>query len=65
MPFPATKLCRRNNLSRRQGRANWHSNTGSTAAGGTEILNEAEKGLVQRDVGRWLYQFLDEPTTEI
>ena len=35
------------------------------ASGRHEILNEAEKGLAHRDVGHWLYQFLDEPTTEI
>jgi hypothetical protein len=35
------------------------------ASGRHEILNEADKGLVHRDVGHWLYQFLDEPTTEI
>ncbi|MGO9253856.1 MAG: alpha/beta fold hydrolase [Mycobacterium sp.] len=35
------------------------------ASGRHEILNEAEKGRVHRDVGHWLYQFLDEPTTEI
>ncbi len=35
------------------------------ASGRHEILNEAEKGRVHRDVGHWLHQFLDEPTTEV
>jgi hypothetical protein len=44
------------------------STTAASATAGqraSRILNEVQKGLVHREVGHWLYQFLDEPTTEI
>jgi hypothetical protein len=44
------------------------STTAASATAGqraSRILNEVQKGLVHREVGHWLHQFLDEPTTEI